>query len=107
MKSIGPTVWASYHRLRCPVINVAAIVFGKIKVNASSSNNQLKITITAFKIRLFFDTGRAMRAMPDGSPALLKTRKHLHRVQAEKLWKELVRTGWCRSEPLWGSAAEP
>ena len=53
---------------------------------------------------VFVDMGRAM---PDGSPALLKTRRHLHRDQAEKFWKELVRTGWSRSEPLWGAAAEP
>ena len=39
---------------------------------------------------VFVDMGRAM---PDGSPALLKTRRHLHRDQAEKFWKELVRTG--------------
>ena len=39
---------------------------------------------------VFVDMGRAM---PDGSPALLKTRRHLHRDQAEKFWKELVVLG--------------
>ena len=31
--------------------------------------------------------------MPGGSPALVKTRRHLRRDQAEKFWKELVVLG--------------
>ena len=33
---------------------------------------------------VFVDMGRAM---PDGSPALLKSRRHLHKDQAEEFWK--------------------
>lgn len=54
--------------------------------------------------RVFVDKGRKML---DGSPALLKTRQHLRRQEAEKLWKSLLSTGWIRSEPLWGANAEP
>jgi len=53
---------------------------------------------------VFVDMGRAM---PDGSPALLKSRRHLHKDQAEEFWKQLVRMGWKRSEALWGASAEP
>jgi hypothetical protein len=42
---------------------------------------------------VFVDKGRAM---PDGSPALLKTRQHLRRERAEGMWKDLVRKGWER-----------
>ena len=38
----------------------------------------------------FVDKGRAM---PDGSPALLKTRKHLKGEKVEGMWKDLVRKG--------------
>ena len=53
---------------------------------------------------VFVDMGRGM---PDGSPALLKTRQRLRREQAEAFWKQLVRSGWKATEPLWGSSAEP
>ena len=43
--------------------------------------------------RVFVDKGRAM---PDGSPALLKTRKHLRRERAEGMWEVFVRKGWER-----------
>ena len=36
--------------------------------------------------KVFVDMGRPM---PDGSPALLKTRQHLRREDAEKFWKNL------------------
>ena len=54
--------------------------------------------------RLFVDMGKAM---PDGSPALLKTRQHLRREEAEGMWKDLVRKGWVKVSPLWGAHAEP
>ncbi len=41
--------------------------------------------------RVFVDMGRPM---PDGSPALLKTRQHLRREQAESMWRDLLRSGW-------------
>ena len=53
---------------------------------------------------VFVDMGRAM---PDGSPALLKSRRHLHKDQAQQLWRELVKAGGKRVEPLWGASAEP
>ena len=45
--------------------------------------------------------------MPDGSPALLKTRQHLRREQAEGMWKDLVRKGWKKVPAVWGLDAEP
>lgn len=53
--------------------------------------------------KVFVDMGRPM---PDGSPALLKTRQHLRRDDAEKFWKNLVHMGWQRTEPLWGASAD-
>ena len=53
--------------------------------------------------RVFVDKGRAM---PDGSPALLKTRKHLRRERAEGMWKDLVRKGWEKVPAVWGADAE-
>ena len=40
--------------------------------------------------RVFVDMGRPM---PDGSPALLKTRQHLRREQAEGMWKDVEGSG--------------
>ena len=53
--------------------------------------------------RVFVDKGMGM---PDGSPALLKTRQHLRRGDAEAMWKSLVKQGWKASEPLWGASAD-
>ena len=53
---------------------------------------------------VFVDKGRAM---PDGSPALLKTRQYLRRKIAEGMWKELVRKGWKKVPAVWGVDAEP
>ena len=44
--------------------------------------------------------------MSDGSPALLKTRQHLLREQAEGMWKDLVRKGWEQVPAVWGPDAE-
>ena len=54
--------------------------------------------------KVFVDMGRPM---PDGSPALLKTRQHLRREQAEGMWKDLVRKGWKKVPAVWGADAEP
>ena len=54
--------------------------------------------------RVFVDMGRQMS---DGSPALLKTRQHLLREQAEGMWKDLVRKGWKQVPAVWGPDAEP
>jgi len=49
--------------------------------------------------RVFVDMGRPMT---DGSPALLKTRKHLRRERAEGMWKDLLSKGWKKVPPAWG-----
>ena len=54
--------------------------------------------------KVFVDMGRPM---PDGSPALLKTRQHLRRDDAEVLWKDLLRSGFQKVPAVWGADAEP
>ena len=54
--------------------------------------------------RVFVDMGRAMT---DGSPPLLKTRKHLRREQAEGMWRDLLRSGWQKVPAVWGVDADP
>ena len=54
--------------------------------------------------RMFIDSGRPM---PNGEPALLKSRRHLSRDQAAQLWKELRRQGWKQVAPVWGTDIEP
>ena len=54
--------------------------------------------------KVFIDLGRPM---PDGSPALLKSRQHLRRVDAEQLWKDLRHQGWKQVSPVWGKGIEP
>jgi hypothetical protein len=54
--------------------------------------------------KVFVDMGRPM---PDGSPALLKTRQHLRRDDAETLWKNLLGYGFKRVPAVWGPDAEP
>ena len=53
---------------------------------------------------VFVDMGREM---PQGEPPLLKTRHHIHKQQAKEKWVSLIRSGWKRTDPLWGPAAEP
>ena len=45
--------------------------------------------------------------LSDGSSALLKTRQHLRREQAEGMWKDLVRKGWKQIPAAWGPDSEP
>lgn len=54
--------------------------------------------------RIFIDKGRAM---PDGSAALLKSRRYVRRKEAEALWKLLRKAGWRQASPVWGVNAEP
>ena len=54
--------------------------------------------------KVFVDMGREM---PDGSPALLKTRQYVRKEQAEGMWKDLVRKGWMKVPAAWGSDADP
>jgi hypothetical protein len=52
---------------------------------------------------VFVDKGRPMA---DGSPPLLKSRSHLHKDQAEQMWKDLVVGGWKRVPALWGACVD-
>ena len=53
---------------------------------------------------IFLDKGRAM---PDGSPALLKSRSHLPKCDAVELWEKLRADGWSKVEPQWGEDLDP
>jgi hypothetical protein len=37
----------------------------------------------------------------EGQPALLKTMKRVHRDEAVKEWKALIKAGWKPVEPQW------
>ena len=54
--------------------------------------------------RVFVDMGRSM---PNGEPALLKSRRHLLLDEATVLWKSLRSYGWQQTDPVWGPDAEP
>ncbi|WP_413439979.1 DUF1651 domain-containing protein [Synechococcus sp. MIT S1220] len=41
--------------------------------------------------------------MPEGQPALLKSRRHLRKPEAVELWKSMKRNGWKPCRPLWGA----
>ena len=51
------------------------------------------------KPMVFVDQGRGM---PEGQPALLKSRQHLRREIAEQHWRDLCRAGWSATAPVWG-----
>ena len=52
----------------------------------------------------FMDKGRAM---PDGSPALLKSRRYLAKYDALELWIHLQENGWSTVDPQWGADLDP
>ena len=52
---------------------------------------------------LFVDYGKEM---PDGQPALLKSRRRLRRPEAVELWRKLRSSGWTICRPLWGTDYE-
>ena len=54
--------------------------------------------------KVFVDYGRGM---PDGEPALLKSRRHLKQEDAMVLWKALRSSGWKTTTPVWGADSEP
>lgn len=54
--------------------------------------------------RVFVDYGRGM---PNGKSALLKSRKHLPRKDAETQWNRLIEIGWTQAPPVWGQGIEP
>ncbi len=53
---------------------------------------------------VFLDQGRAMK---DGSPALLKTRRYLPHRDAVAIWERLISEGWGIVAAQWGIDAEP
>ena len=53
--------------------------------------------------KVFVDLGKGMS---DGSPAPLKTRRHLRREEAEAMWRDLLRQGWQKVPPVWGPESE-
>ena len=48
---------------------------------------------------VFVDMGRSM---PDGEPALLKSRRYLQIEDAKGLWKQLPSKSWQQTAPVWG-----
>lgn len=54
--------------------------------------------------RVFVDYGRGI---PPGEAALLKSRKYLHRKDAETQWNRLIAIGWTQVAPIWGKDMEP
>ena len=48
---------------------------------------------------MFMDKGRSMK---DGSPPLLKSRKHIPKCDAVEIWKKLLKKGWIKVDPQWG-----
>ena len=52
---------------------------------------------------VFVDMGREM---PGDEPPLLKTRQRMRNEAAKKMWISLVRSGWKRTDPLWGALAD-
>ncbi len=49
-------------------------------------------------VRVFVDHGREM---PNGQPALLKSRRNMRYEDAVTLWKELRRVGWAETKAVW------
>jgi len=47
----------------------------------------------------FVDSGRSLT----GAPPLLKTRRHMRRDAAQKLWRKLKEQGWRQVQPQWGA----
>jgi len=49
------------------------------------------------------DSGRPLT----GAPPLLKTRRHIRRNDARKLWLALKERGWRPVKPQWGADVDP
>lgn len=54
--------------------------------------------------RVFVDYGRGMLT---GQPALLRSRKHLPRKDAETQWNRLIEIGWSQASPVWSQGIDP
>ena len=52
---------------------------------------------------VFVDHGRKM---PNGEPALLKSRRHMRLEDATVLWQQLLSYGWQQGKPAWGEDAD-
>ena len=53
---------------------------------------------------VFVDMGMEM---PGDEPPLLKTRQRINKEAVKEEWVSLIRSGWKRTDPLWGAGAEP
>ena len=53
--------------------------------------------------KVFVDKGRYLG--PNEVP-LLKSRQHVRKEDATRMWKQLETAGWRPCEPLWGSNAD-
>ena len=53
--------------------------------------------------KVFVDKGRYLGA---NEVPLLKSRQHLRKEEATKIWTQLKRAGWKPCEPLWGTNAD-
>jgi len=51
----------------------------------------------------FVDSGRPLT----GAPPLLKTRRHMRRDAARKLWRKLQEQGWRQVKAQWGEGVDP
>ena len=51
----------------------------------------------------FVDSGRPLT----GAPPLLKTRSHMRRNDARKLWRMLQDQWWKQVDPQWGAEIDP
>jgi len=50
----------------------------------------------------FVDSGRPLT----GETPLLKTRRHMRRDAARKLWRKLQAQGWRQVQPQWGEGVD-
>jgi len=50
----------------------------------------------------FVESGRALT----GAPPLLKTRRHMRRDAARKLWRKLQDQGWRQVSAQWGEGVD-
>ena len=52
---------------------------------------------------IYLNLSRRNEDIPDGSAALLKSRRHLPKSDAVETWKKLRAKGWNRVELQWGT----
>ena len=63
--------------------------------------NQIKVQ------GIYLNFREGIDGLPDGSAALLKSRRHVAKSDAVETWKKLRAEGWNRVEPQWGLGLDP